>query len=194
MGGLFSRLMLAGTRRLSAWMRPAPLPRRLMVAAVCGLMVAALGVAFHGATFGTGYEQARAAIEGREVVSGFWMGKFAATLSTALSGIPGGIFAPSLAVGAGFGDWMGALVGGRDHGFAAMLGMSAYFAGVVQSPMTAFVIIMEMTDDHTGLIPLMVSAVLGWATSRFVSPEPLYRGLSQAFAEPASRARGPQSQ
>ena len=87
------------------------------------------------------------------------------------------------------GDWLGSLIGGREHGLAAVLGMSAYFAGVVQSPMTAFVIIMEMTDDHAGLVPMMVSAILGWATSRFVSPEPLYRGLSKAFAEPAAAGR-----
>lgn len=188
-GGVFSRLMLVGTRRIAAWTRSAPLPRRLVVAAVCGLVVATIGAAFHGATFGTGYEQARAAIEGRAIAPGFWAGKLAATLTTALSGIPGGIFAPSLAVGAGFGDWLGSIVGGREHGLAAILGMSAYFAGVVQSPMTAFVIIMEMTDDHAGIIPLMTSALLGWATSRYVSPEPLYRGLSKAFAEPRTIAR-----
>jgi H+/Cl- antiporter ClcA len=82
---------------------------------------------------------------------------FGKILLSMLSGIPGGIFAPSLSVGAGIGSTIGLLLGG-DIALAALLGMAGYFAGVVQAAMTAFVIILEMTGNHDNVIPLMVSA------------------------------------
>lgn len=53
------------------------------------------------------------------------------------------------AVGAGFGSTIGTLIG-SSIALSAILGMTGYFAGVVQAPMTAFVIIFEMTGDHGG--------------------------------------------
>jgi H+/Cl- antiporter ClcA len=47
--------------------------------------------------------------------------------------------------------------------------------------MTAFVIIMEMTGNHQGVIALMAASMLGYVTARLVSPEPLYHGLSRTF-------------
>ena len=109
---------------------------------------------FRWADFGTGYAQARGAIEGTPLPSFFFAEKFAAGLLSMISGIPGGIFAPSLAVGAGIGSSLGLLFG-ASTGIAALLGMAGYFAGVVQAPMTAFVIILEMTGNHDNVIALM---------------------------------------
>jgi len=179
LGGAFSALLLAGTVRAKAWAAGLPLSRRMVLPLACGVVVALLGLCSGGATYGTGYAQARAAVEGHGLGWFFWPAKFAATLATALSGIPGGIFAPSLAVGAGLGDW---LVGGAAPGsLGAVLGMAGYFAGVVQAPMTAFVIILEMTGNDANVIPLMMAAVLGYGASRLVAPEPLYHGLSKLF-------------
>lgn len=189
-GGLFSRGMLEGGRALKSWCAPVGLRRELLVAFVCGLIVAAIGVASGGDTFGTGYEIAKGAIDGSEPGGGFWFGKFAATLVTAISGIPGGIFAPSLSVGAGLGGWIASLFSADQAGLVAVLGMAAYFAGVVQSPMTAFVIIMEMTDNHGNVIPLMVASMLGFGLSRMVAPEPLYRALADGFLIDMGRKGG----
>jgi H+/Cl- antiporter ClcA len=51
-----------------------------------------------------------------------------------------------------------------------VLGMVAYFAGVVQAPITAFVIVAEMTNDHALVVPLMLAALIGYAASRLVCP------------------------
>jgi H+/Cl- antiporter ClcA len=68
-----------------------------------------------------------------------------------------------------------------------VLGMAGYFAGVVQAPMTAFVIILEMTDNDVNVIPLMVASVLGFGASKLVMKQPLYHALSKGFmARPAS--------
>lgn len=180
-GGLFSRGMLQGSRLIKAWCAPVGVRREVTVAFLCGLIVAVVGLASGGDTFGTGYEQARGVIEGGEPTRLYWIGKFTATLVTAVSGIPGGIFAPSLSVGAGLGSWIGSLFHADQAGLVAVLGMAAYFAGVVQSPMTAFVIIMEMTDSHGNVIPLMIASMIGYALSKAVAPEPLYGSLAEGF-------------
>jgi H+/Cl- antiporter ClcA len=56
-----------------------------------------------------------------------------------------------------------------DAGSLIVIGMAAYFAGVVQAPITAFVIVMEMTDNHDMVVPLMLAT----AVSRMICPRPL---------------------
>ncbi|MDR7033958.1 chloride channel protein [Mesorhizobium sp. BE184] len=187
-GAAFSALALKATRRIRRWNALQPLHRTLFVAAVCGLFVAVIGIASGGLTFGTGYEQARSAIEGQPLPWFFFAEKFLAGLLSMISGIPGGIFAPSLAVGAGIGSSLG-LVLGSSAGVAALLGMAGYFAGVVQAPMTAFVIILEMTGNHDNVIALMCASMLGYGTARMISHEPLYHALSRLFIAEAIRRR-----
>ncbi|RUY34651.1 chloride channel protein, partial [Mesorhizobium sp. M7A.F.Ca.CA.002.07.1.1] len=170
------------------WNTGQPLRRALIVAAICGLAVAVIGIASGGLTFGTGYVQARGAVEGTPLPWFFFAEKFLAGLLSMISGIPGGIFAPSLAVGAGIGSSLGLLFG-ASTGVAALLGMAGYFAGVVQAPMTAFVIILEMTGNHDNVIALMLASMLGYGTARMISHEPLYHALSRVFIAEAIRRR-----
>ncbi|RVB28462.1 chloride channel protein, partial [Mesorhizobium sp. M7A.F.Ca.CA.001.16.1.1] len=78
---------------------------------------------------------------------------------------------------------------GASTGVAALLGMAGYFAGVVQAPMTAFVIILEMTGNHDNVIALMLASMLGYGTARMISHEPLYHALSRVFIAEAIRRR-----
>jgi chloride channel protein, CIC family len=57
----------------------------------------------------------------------------------------------------------------------------SYFAGVVQAPITAFVIVIEMTDNHAMVIPLMAAALIAYATSRLICREGIYHALSKSF-------------
>lgn len=188
LGAAFSGFALHFGQRIRRWAQPQPLARMVMLAGICGLAVAVIGIASDGTTFGTGYEQARGAVEGHALPPFFFIEKLIAGFLSMLSGIPGGIFAPSLAVGAGFGSTVGSLLG-TSIALAAILGMTGYFSGVVQAPMTAFVIILEMTGDHQAVIPIMAVAMLGYVTSRLLSREPLYHGLSRVFIAAAVRAR-----
>ena len=188
LGALFSLIVLTATRRIRRWNALQPLPRALVVAGLCGLAVAAIGIASGGLTFGTGYDQARGAIEGTPLPWFFFVEKLAAGILSTISGIPGGLFAPSLAVGAGVGSSLGLIFGGGT-GVAALLGMAGYFAGVVQAPMTAFVIILEMTGNHDNVIALMCASMLGYGTARMISHEPLYHALSRVFVAEAIRRR-----
>jgi H+/Cl- antiporter ClcA len=180
-GGVFSRLMLRGSGLARGWLSRQGARRALLLPLGCGVVVALCGILTHGATFGTGYAQARGAVEGQPLGWLFWPAKFLATLATAVSGVPGGIFAPSLAVGAGVGSVMAGLAGPGLTSLGAVLGMAGYFAGVVQAPMTAFVIILEMTGNNGNIFALMVAAMIGFAVSKVVAPTPLYHGLAEMF-------------
>ncbi len=182
LGGLFSRiLMLFATGlpgRAGALIKAQP----VAFAALCGLGMALLGLVSHHSIYGTGYEEAKGLIEGTHALpASFGLMKLAATILSYISGIPGGIFAPSLAVGAGLGTNLGQFLPAIPIGALAILGMVGYFTGVVQAPITAVVIVMEMTDNQTLTLPLMATALIAFAVARVVCPQPLYRTLAQRF-------------
>lgn len=179
-GGLFSRTILAFSDGRIGW---AQRVRRnpVLFAGGCGLVVALLGVASGGASWGTGYEATRAMVEGQG--ESLWFGpvKFLATLATTFSGAPGGIFAPSLATGAGVGNLLTPLFPSQPAGAVVLLGMVAYFVGVVRAPLTAVIILTETTASRGMILPLFLTALLADGVSAMVCRERLYHGLSKAF-------------
>jgi len=182
MGGLFSRAMLVMRTKLPSAVRRLHAERPVMFAVGCGLLVAAIGWLSGGTTFGTGYAEARSILQdGTQPPPGFFLLKALATLASYVTGIPGGIFAPSLAVGAGLGGQLQVWLPLAPAGAMIVLSMAAYFAGVVQAPLTALVIVMEMTDNRALMLPLMAVVLLGRASSAIVCREPLYRTLAQRF-------------
>ena len=106
-----------------------------------------------------------------------------ATLASYFSGIPGGIFAPSLATGTGFGSLLAQVLTGPSVQAIVILTTVGYFTGVVQSPITAFVIVMEMTDNHTMLLPLMATAFIAYGASKLICHESLYHVLAKGFLQ-----------
>lgn len=184
-GGCFSRLLLSAgksTTRPMRWSRARP----VLFATACGLVVAVLGAAT-GLTWGTGYQTANAVIAGSDVPIWFGAAKFVATLATAVSGIPGGIFAPSLSVGAGIGDVLRSMFPAYPSGAIILLGMVAYFTGVVRAPLTAVIIISETTASRGLMMPLLASALIADFAAQLVSKERLYHGLSQRFESGVER-------
>ncbi len=182
LGGLFARLLAASTAgmpdRFSALRRRAP----VRFAALCGLAVAAIGLASGGATFGAGEQEVRHMLAGESDVSRLYvLLKFMATWITSWSGVPGGIFAPSLSIGAGVGHDVAQLVAG--HNLSALapsliaVGMASFLAATTQAPLTSFIIVMEMIDGRPMVLSLMASAMLASLISRMIS-RPLYGTLS----------------
>ena len=180
-GGGFARIVVWATDRLREYIAPDPMRRALTVAGICGLTVAICGVLSGGATYGTGYDAARHAVEGHHLIWSFSPLKFIATVASTLSGIPGGLFAPSLSVGAGLGSVIGQILGVHAIGAVVVLGMAGYFAGVVQAPITAFVIIEEMTNANGMVIPLMIASFIGYGISQMIQREALYHALADGF-------------
>lgn len=201
MGALFSRILILFARGLpgrvgrlaKAW----PVP----VAMLCGLGIVALDHLSPVSVYGTGYLEAQALLDGSAGPSLFFFPcKLLATALSAVSGLPGGIFSPSLAIGAGIGADISLLLPGTPVGAVVLLGMVAYLTGVMQAPITAFVIVAELTDNHGMLLPLMATAVIAEATARQICREGIYHELARGFrgpvaavparAAPASAAKG----
>ena len=181
-GGLFSRLIIEMARGFSGRLGQSVKRYPIGFAFLCGLGVALCGIASGDMIYGTGYTQVKAALEsGAPLPVDFGPLKFAATALSAISSLPGGIFSPSLAVGAGIGSDIAQLFPSAPLGAIMLLGMVAYFAGVVQAPITAFAIVTEMTDNHAMVVPLMAAALIANATSQLVCPEGIYHALAKGF-------------
>ena len=182
LGAVFTVIVVTAARRLPSIAGGIVRRYPLIFAAVCGAAAAAIGAASGGLVYGTGYAEARAALEGTVSLPWWYaLAKLAATVLAAISGIPGGIFSPSLSVGAGLGAALAWCAPTAPVGVAVLLGMVSYFAGVVQAPITAFVIVMEMTNNQAMILPLMAASLIGYGVSRLVSREPIYQALSRNF-------------
>jgi len=183
-GGLFSYLLILVSRGLPGRLGALVRERPVAFGAACGLLLAIIGLISGGTTYGTGYHEARKIVESTEAMpAAYGALKLLATLVSYISGIPGGIFSPSLAVGAGLGANLAIIMPYAPAAAVALLGMVAYFAGVIQAPITAFVIVMEMTDNHEMVVPLMAAALIATGVSRLVCNVPLYRALAQRFSK-----------
>lgn len=180
LGGLFSRLLLLPQRhaghRVWQWRGQHP----VLFAGLCGLAVAVLGFASGGLSFGSGYGITSQIIEhGQNIPWYAALTRFLATLVTYFSGIPGGIFAPALAVGAAVGSNAAEMFGLAPQPIIALC-MAGFLAAVTQSPITAAIIVMEMIDSHGMVISLMAVALIAKVVSTGLSPE-LYQQLARGF-------------
>ncbi len=183
-GGSFSRSLIEVNKGLSGTIGVILKERPVLAAAGCGLILALLGLASNNMTYGSGYIEAKQILNGTDNLSeSYGLLKMAATLVSYVSGLPGGIMAPSLSTGAGFGANIAQLMPSIPAGAAITLGMVAYFAGATQVPITAFVIVMEMTDNHEMILPLMAASFIASACSKLVCPTSLFHTLSGGFSQ-----------
>jgi len=189
-GGLFSRLLIASLagqgRDVMSRLRAR---RPVLFGAVCGLAVALIGLVTAGATFGSGYEPTRAMVDGIATMPMVYaLFKFLATWFSSWAGVPAGIFAPSLAIGAAMGNDVALLFFQGQAPALIALGMVGFLAAATQAPLTAFIIVMEMVDGHSMVLSLMACALVASVLARIISP-PLYPTLARLQlqrAEPAA--------
>ncbi len=185
-GGGFSRLLLFATANrlpgpIGRWRAEYPIG----FAAGCGFLVALIGYMSGGLTYGTGYGEARHLLaQDAALPWHYGIDKFLATLVSFSSGIPGGLFAPSLAVGAGLGQNLHGLIQtSYQPGMTNVLCMAGFLAAVTQAPITAFVIVMEMVSGYGMVIDLMIVTMVASGISRTICP-PLYRTMALRYLNP----------
>lgn len=178
-GGLVCRLMLALQRRI----RPIITAHPLRTVATLGFGVALLGLISGGAAHGSGYDEARALLTGNEDEISAWypLVRATATLLSFLAGLPGGMFAPSLSIGAGLGADLSGLVPSAPVAALVILGMVGYLTGMTQTPLTASVIVLEMAAAHEMILPIMATALLAMGSSRSVCRTSIYEALALQF-------------
>jgi CIC family chloride channel protein len=151
-----------------------------------GLAVAALAIFRTQGITGGGYAVLADALSGKlalAVLLGLSAMKLVATVASYSSGGAGGIFAPALFVGGMLGGAIGYLdVAVFDHPSSsiasfALVGMGAVFAGVIRAPITSVLIIIEMTNGYSLILPLMIANMSAYALARALRPTPIYEAL-----------------
>lgn len=165
-----------------------------------GLTVGILGY-FVPQVLGVGYNEVEKVLNGDIVlrlVILLAVLKIVATAVCYASGNAGGIFGPSLFIGA----MIGAAVGGVTHtlfplhtaspGAYALVGMGTAFAGIVRTPLTSVIMIFEITRDYTIIVPLMISNLIAFFISHKLQRQPIYEALAsqEGVHLPASHWRG----
>jgi CIC family chloride channel protein len=139
--------------------------------------------------YGVGYPVLEASVAGKYTI-GFLLllvvAKMVATSLTIGIGGSGGVFAPSLVIGAAFGAAAGEAVGLVVPGLAgqagtfALVGMAAVFAGATRAPITAGIILFELTGEYTIILPLLLAVIVATGVSRLLSKDTIYtRKLSR---------------
>jgi H+/Cl- antiporter ClcA len=185
LGGLFARLILLSRQGPLAYVGRLRAHAPVLFATGCGLALALLGLCSHSSIYGTGYDQARAIVQNAASMpgEGFGIEKLLANVVSYWAGIPGGIFSPALAVGAGLGQNIAHFLPGAPTASVVLLGMSAYLAGVTGAPLTSAVIAMELTDNQAMVIPIMAACLLARAAASLFCPTPVYRDFAERMVQ-----------
>jgi len=184
LGGAFAQALLLVTPRYARIYRTRPLASALAL----GLGLGALGLLSDGMSYGSGYAAARSVLmEGATLPWWFLPTHAAASFLTLVSGIPGGLFDPSLTSGAALGRLFVPVFTVLAPRETILLFMVSFFCGVVQSPITSTVILIEMTSARFFTVPLAAAAVVAYEVSRLVCPTSLYEALAEIFL---ARMRG----
>jgi CIC family chloride channel protein len=133
--------------------------------------------------YGVGYETITDALFGNltvQVTLVLLILKGLATITTLGSGGSGGVFAPSLFMGAMLGEAFGQIANGifptitAPIGAYSLVGMAAFFSGAAHAPVTSILILFEMTGDYQIILPLMLATVVSTLVSRMISYESIY--------------------
>ena len=194
LGGAFARAILLDTGPLP---RLAALRTRFPVgfAAACGLALVGLGLLSHGSVYGTGYDQARALLQHEAHAPGESFGalKLLANIVSYWAWIPGGLFSPALAVGTGLGHNIAPLFPHVDPAAVMLLGMAGYLAGVTQTPLTAAVISLELTNNQGLVLPIMAVCLLARASSALLCRKPVYSAFADRLVADYERQRSADS-
>jgi CIC family chloride channel protein len=184
-GGAISLLFCKSLLGLRALFRRMPPSTIVWQPAIGGLAIGVL-IVFVPQVMGVGYEYVDEALNGGLVMRtmmALCLLKLLATVVSYSSGNAGGIFGPTLYIGAMLGGAVGILVHRvapfpvGDPGAYALVGMGALFAGIIRAPMTSVFMIFELTQDYQILIPLMVANLLSFAISRRFQPLTIYHAL-----------------
>jgi len=183
--GVLAGVVAVGFTRLLYWMEDGfdafPISEYAKPV-IGGFLIGCIGI-FYPQVFGVGYEAITATIR-NETALGLmivlFLAKILATSLTLGSGGSGGIFAPSLFLGA----MLGGVFGYGAHalspditaqpGAYALVGMAAIVAGTTHAPLTAMLILFELTDDYKIILPLMLATTLSTLTAKWIYSESIY--------------------
>ena len=178
LGALFLKAMRAGQNQMNRW--PIPIYVRLGLA---GLVVGAIGI-YYPQVWGNGYATTNNLLSesSPQIKFLFWLlvAKFVATSITIGAGTVGGVFTPTLFLGASVGSLFGALLHDSQMGISlptgafALVGMGSVLAATTHSPLLAILMIFELSLNYSIMPPLMLACVISTLVARRLYPDSIY--------------------
>jgi CIC family chloride channel protein len=187
-GGFASVAFSSGITRLRPRFKALPQWTQYFQPAIAGLLIGIIAVLGAPQVMGAGYEYIDQAMHGQftwqmlAILAGL---KIIATTLSFVSGTPGGMFAPTLFIGA----MLGAAVGGAEHVFLphlsgspgtyALVGMGVLFAGFLRAPMTSVFMVLEVSGNYSIIVPVIVANTFAYVISRALQPTPIFDVLTR---------------
>ncbi|HXP47098.1 MAG TPA: chloride channel protein [Terriglobales bacterium] len=185
--GLASTVFVKSIQLLRPWLKALPRWTQYLLPALAGVLIGLIGRQYPQ-VMGAGYEYIDQALHDQYTweVLGILAGlKILATVLSFSSGTPGGLFAPTLFIGA----MVGGAVGGVERllyphftgplGAYALVGMGALFAGILRAPMTSVFLVLEISGNYAIILPVIISNALAYLISRSLQPTPIFDLLSR---------------
>jgi CIC family chloride channel protein len=187
-GGVASVVFSMGITTFRPKFKALPLWTQYFQPALAGLLIGIIAWLGAPQVMGAGYEAMDEAMHGRftwqflAMLAGL---KIVASLFSFVSGTPGGMFAPTLFIGA----MLGAAVGGAEHvvlphlsgspGTYALVGMGVLFAGFLRAPMTSVFMVLEVSGNYSIILPVIVANAIAYVISRGLQPNAIFDVLTR---------------
>lgn len=185
--GLVGGIAALAFTRLMGWLRPMlrrqPANWQLFQPAIAGLLVGGIGYFGLPQVMGAGYDSIDQAMHGQfawKILLLLAVFKIIATTVSFSSGTPGGMFAPTLFVGA----MLGASVGSFEHHFFphltgslgsyALVGMGVLFAAFMRAPLTSVFMVLEVSGNYSIIVPVILANTIAYLFSRWLQPVPIF--------------------
>jgi len=187
-GGIASVVFAKGISILRSYLKSAPRRSQYVQPALAGLLIGLIGYFGAPQVMGAGYEFIDRAMHDQYtweflgILTGL---KILATTLSFTSGTPGGMFAPTLFVGAMLG---GAVGGVEQHFFThltgsigtyCLVGMGVLFAGFLRAPMTSVFMVLEVSGNYSIIVPVMIANTIAYLLSRALQPKAIFDVLSR---------------
>jgi len=185
-GGVASVCFVKLLLKLRIWFRQLPASTVWLQPTAGGLLMGIFGLSMPE-VLGVGYDYVDRVLTGDfpiKIVALLAVMKLIATPACYSSGNAGGIFGPSLFIGAMIGGTIGSIAHSllpgltANPGAYALVGMGTAFAGIVRTPLTSVIMIFEMTRDYSIIVPLMISNLISFFISQQLQREPIYEALA----------------
>ena len=182
-GGIFALLFSKSLGYLRPWLRKQPKWSQMLQPAAAGLLVGSIGYFGLPQVMGAGYEAIDQAMHSQfawKMLLVLAIFKLIATTLSFSSGTPGGMFAPTLFVGAMLGASVGAfeklyfphLTGSL--GSYALVGMGVLFAAFLRAPLTSVFMVLEVSGNYSIVIPVILANTLAYLIARSLQPVPIF--------------------
>ena len=177
LGGLFSKSTLFLINKFITHSKL----KIITISVVLGFIVASFNYLSTGQIAGSGKDEVLLMLGGTGLGLDFVAMKYFATLTSLASTIPGGLFMPSISIGAGIGSEVASFYTQIDTQVIIIMTMIAYLSAVIRAPLTSVFVILEMTTTLHLLIPgLMIAFIANWI-SKQIFAQPIYEALADNY-------------